>query len=369
MQATDGVRENIMRLFYILRGIVRGCNNSKTFNLFFDWFYPHYFSPVIEGALNAFYTDDEVVLVTLKFLTELVLNRQNRVRFDTWNINGLIVFKETAKYAVQLLKLWDCFRAKQVTSDPYKSKWKHIKQVCNMYLNMIAGNYVNFAICEYYNDSIFTQLSQLILTTVSICDYSELISYEKVHRVSYTVVLHFFNNHLELLFSKFENNLIDAVLDRLLQGLSAPTYEVQADCCVCINNFNEWVLEKLSMNSMKHQNVIQSVQEFCKKNGGQIFQNFLNKTLSVILFEECLNSYIFQKVLFSTMVIVNQQGCLKALISNLLNTNEKNDVKRKAISEFFIEMLSQVQLQKIDQKSKEMFGAQFNKLRSLIYNL
>ena len=78
------------------------------------------------------------------------------MRFDTWNINGLIVFKETAKYAVQLLKLWDCFRAKQVASDPYKSKWKQIKQVCNMYLNMIAGNYVNFAICEYYNDSIFT---------------------------------------------------------------------------------------------------------------------------------------------------------------------------------------------------------------------
>ena len=36
---------------------------------------------------------------------------------------------------------------------------------------MIAGNYVNFAICEYYNDSIFTQLSQLIFTTLSICDY------------------------------------------------------------------------------------------------------------------------------------------------------------------------------------------------------
>ena len=127
MQSTQGVKENVMRLFYILRGIVRGCSNSKTFNLFFDWFYPLYFSPVIEGALNAFHTDDEVVSVTLKFLQELVLNRCNRVRFDTWNINGLIVFKETAKYTVQLLKLWDCFRAKSVTSDKYKSKWKLIR--------------------------------------------------------------------------------------------------------------------------------------------------------------------------------------------------------------------------------------------------
>ena len=100
MQQTPGVREDVMRLFYILRGIVRGCNNSKTFNLFFDWFYPHYYSAIIEGTLNAFHQDDEVVLVTFKFLTELVLNRMNRVRFDTWNINGLIVFKETGKYVV-----------------------------------------------------------------------------------------------------------------------------------------------------------------------------------------------------------------------------------------------------------------------------
>ena len=40
MQTTQGVREDVMKLFYILRGIVRGCNNSKTFNLFFDWLYP-----------------------------------------------------------------------------------------------------------------------------------------------------------------------------------------------------------------------------------------------------------------------------------------------------------------------------------------
>ena len=86
--------------------------NSKTFNLFFDWFYPQYLSAIIEGTLNSFYQDDQVVSVVLKFMTELVLNRNNRVRFDTWNINGLTVFKETAKYIVQLLQLWDCFKSK-----------------------------------------------------------------------------------------------------------------------------------------------------------------------------------------------------------------------------------------------------------------
>ena len=165
LRSTQGAREDIMRLFYILRGVCQGCTYQKTFNVFFDWLYPKYFAAIIEGTLNAFHMDDEVVLVTFKFLTELVMNRGNRVRFDAWNINGLIVFKEAAKYVVQLLQLWDCFRAKanaqqSSASDDsqriYKAKWKHIKQICYLYQNMVGGNYINFAICEYYNDSIFT---------------------------------------------------------------------------------------------------------------------------------------------------------------------------------------------------------------------
>ncbi len=91
---------------------------------------------------------------------------------------------------------------------------------------MIAGNYVNFAICEYYNDSIFTQLSQLIFTTLSICDFKELASYEKVHRASFQVVVHFFNNHLELLFSKFDASLIEAIMELLMNGMTGNKFDV-----------------------------------------------------------------------------------------------------------------------------------------------
>ena len=95
----DGKRE-VIKLFCILRGILRGLITSRTFKLFFEWLYPQYLCPIIEGTLNAFHADDEVVLCVLKFLTELVFNRNNRLRFDTWSIDGLIVFKETAKYVV-----------------------------------------------------------------------------------------------------------------------------------------------------------------------------------------------------------------------------------------------------------------------------
>ncbi len=103
LKNSPGGKLETTKIFYVLRGILRGLNNSKVFNLFFEWFYPAYFAISIEGALNAFYDDDEVVCVAFKFLTELVLSRNNRLRFDTWSINGLIVFKETAKYVIQLL--------------------------------------------------------------------------------------------------------------------------------------------------------------------------------------------------------------------------------------------------------------------------
>ncbi len=91
-----------MKLFYILKGIAQGMNTQKNFALFFDWFYPDYIG-CITKTLNVFIDDDEVVLLIFKLLCEMVNNRCSRLRFDTWNINGLIVFKEAAKIVVQYL--------------------------------------------------------------------------------------------------------------------------------------------------------------------------------------------------------------------------------------------------------------------------
>jgi hypothetical protein len=50
MKAMPNIRIEMMKLFYILKGIVNGMTSSRTFALFFDWFYPDYF-PIIGNAL------------------------------------------------------------------------------------------------------------------------------------------------------------------------------------------------------------------------------------------------------------------------------------------------------------------------------
>lgn len=100
-----------MKLFYIFKGIVNAMNTAKNFGLFFDWFYPDYFS-CITKTLSAFIDDDEVVILIFKFLAEIVNNRCSRLRYETWNINGLIIFKETAKILCQYLGAFDSLRSK-----------------------------------------------------------------------------------------------------------------------------------------------------------------------------------------------------------------------------------------------------------------
>ena len=77
---------------------------------------------------------------------------------------------------------------------------------------MITGNYINFAICEYYNDEVVTQLSKQIFTSICTSEVSQLRSYEKINKKVYQIISQFFTNHLELLFTKFDMPLIEKML-------------------------------------------------------------------------------------------------------------------------------------------------------------
>lgn len=66
----------------------------------------------------------------------------------------------------------------------------------------------------------------MVFTSLSVCGYEELTTYEKVHRITYSVVLHFFSNHLELLFKKFESNLTETILELLIRGMSGSSFDI-----------------------------------------------------------------------------------------------------------------------------------------------
>ena len=82
---------------------------------------------------------------------------------------------------------------------------KYLSQILKAYKYIITGNYINFAVCEYYNDNIFAVLSELTLTSIVLgVDYEdELRSFTKLHLEAFSVVSLFFQKHIELMFLKF----------------------------------------------------------------------------------------------------------------------------------------------------------------------
>jgi len=70
------------------------------------------------------------------------------------------VFKEAAKITIQYLQITQNLTQKSVTRDVYKESLKFLKAIMEIYTNCITGHFINFAICEYYNDDTFSILSQ-----------------------------------------------------------------------------------------------------------------------------------------------------------------------------------------------------------------
>lgn len=138
----------------MLRGLFQAANTFKSFQLVFDWFTEHL--KIMEKCL-AIYSDksncdDEVVLLIMKFMLELADNSSNRLRFDTWSINGLIVFKEVSAQLINILIKFDCFtpQGKAVRHDRYQEIFKYVKRSICILERFVLGNYINFAMCEYY---------------------------------------------------------------------------------------------------------------------------------------------------------------------------------------------------------------------------
>ena len=139
----------------------------------------------------------------------------------------------------------------------------HLKQIYHLFQNVLAGSYVNFAICEYYNDSIFTITSKQVLSSIIECNSQELRSYAKVNRRAHTLILQYMQDHIKVLFLKFEPNFIEQILMVLLNAMSDPLFEVQTDSVGALNIFNEFVHEHINMKSTpKHAELIHNVRSF-----------------------------------------------------------------------------------------------------------
>ena len=77
-----------------------------------------------------------------------------------------------------------------------------------LFLNCIGGHFINFAVCEYYQDETFYLFSKALFESIVTQDPKTLKTYDKIYKKTFAVIESFFRNHLELMLAKFDFALI-----------------------------------------------------------------------------------------------------------------------------------------------------------------
>lgn len=154
-----------MRAIYILRGLFRGALSHRSFSMVFDWFYPQHFE-IVRKCMQVYFNQDEILYLVLKLLSDLLDNSSNRMRFDTWNVNGLILYKETSNIVIKYLEFTRCLTSKQVKSDVHSEVYKFLSVMMLIVQRCLNGNFINFAICDFYKDNSFCHMSYLVFMSI-----------------------------------------------------------------------------------------------------------------------------------------------------------------------------------------------------------
>jgi hypothetical protein len=75
-----------------------------------------------------------------------------------------------------------------------------------------------------------------------------------------------------------------------------------------VNLFNEYFFGKLKQTSSRNKQLAAAIQNFYQQGGNVVFECFLKAILFTMLFEENKNIWLFNKVLFSVVILVNIGG-------------------------------------------------------------
>ena len=97
--ARDQAKQLVMGVLRDLRGVCIGMANRRAYTLFFDWLYPDYL-PMLAKAAEVWAYDHEVTTPLLKFYSELVHNKCQRISFECSSPNGILLFREASTLLV-----------------------------------------------------------------------------------------------------------------------------------------------------------------------------------------------------------------------------------------------------------------------------
>merc|ERR1719382_1216768 len=221
-----------------LRGIGLACTSCEPYAMLFEWLVDNPKNPAMSRvtlfsrALDIWWDDPEVTTPLLKFMSEFVYNKAQRITFDQSSPNGILLFREASTilvtYGTRILQRTQ-FR------DLYVEKYKGIGVALDMFSHALHGNYTNFGVFELYSDNSLSNSMALSLRLCLAIPLQELSAYLRALTPYYYFLELATRQHMSKVM-ELEPHMLTTLLQSIEDGLLSFETSVAMQCCTAVDN-------------------------------------------------------------------------------------------------------------------------------------
>ncbi|KAM0891884.1 hypothetical protein ACQ4PT_026106 [Festuca glaucescens] len=302
---TDAVKYAFTGLMRDLRGIAMATNSRRTYGLLFDWLYPSRM-PLLLRAISLLTDEPEVTTPLFKFMSEFVLNKAQRLTFDSSSPNGILLFREISKlivaYGSRILLLPN-------GTDIYARKYKGIWISLTVLSRALCGNYVNFGVFELYGDRALADALDISLKMTLSIPLSDILTFKKLSKAYYGYMEVMFNNHITISSVLIlDTSTFVHIVSTLESGLKGLDTGISTQCASAIDSLAAFYFNNITNitagdnpPSPAALNLARHIGEF-----PSLFPQILKTLFEIIIFEDAGNQWSLSRPILSLIMISEQ---------------------------------------------------------------
>ncbi len=305
LQVTPRWKLDVQSMFYILIGIARALHTPASFSYFFEWIYPEHFR-LMQQTLRLYPANLEIHNALQKFLKELTSNATQRLMLD--NINGFVIFKGCCPIIADLLQVQESYAGTMpdvtaMAQFPEKTAtcYKMLRNIIDILVNIMVGNYVQFGLLELYNDNCFVLLSQLTFRRIFATNMGELPKYTNAEQSVYCFLQDFLKCHTEMAFNNYDSSMIAAIIKLTKLGLTSESSEVVTMCSDGLDEFLLFIVKE-RLKSKQRPRLQTAITRFLNDCSGLLLET-TETILHMVCYEEGKCVHTLVDPLFSLILL------------------------------------------------------------------
>jgi len=296
-------QDTVAGLFRDLRGIAIATNSRRTYGLVFDWLLPTHF-PVIIAVLEAWADVPEVTTAVLKFMAEFVLNKTQRLTFDSSSPNGILLFREVSKV---LVTFGSRVLASTAASDPYAQRYKGIWVCLTVLARALSGNYVNFGVFELYGDPAFKEAVSIALRMSLSIPLQDIMAYRKVSKAFFHLLEVLSHAHAPVMAAT-DTATFAFMLTAFDAGLRSLDTGVSSQCAAAVDNLAGFYFKATHSDGLPTQpqpHPAAQTMEGHLRARPELLPAILTTLFELVLFEDVGNQWSLSRPMLA-LILVNE---------------------------------------------------------------